>query len=408
VRRIQRSCGLCTLLVAGVMAGCQDLRESGDGGPADVASEVAAEGPRTDVAADAGGPDGPAGTDVGAGEVGGGEGGGVAADAAGPGGPPSLNSCQEFLHYARAAQCDDARNIDDWGLRSVAFSPDGQLLAAAGQDAVINLWTVAGVQLTGPRPIASPSFEAIAFSGDGVRLATAGNSGRINVYRVADGQKLYGGGGFEDTLYFTGFAADGDRFFTTTVRAPRVDVWSVSRMSKSSDLTAVSPLRGVAAAAVAPGPWTLLAAGVDGQARFVDLEAPLAPPSPAFTVAMAEDDFRLALSRDGKRLAVASQEGVFLWDVSDRTMPRKAPVALRTWGALEKSWSLAFSPSGEQLAVGVVGSATASVALYAVQPQRLLAEKPLRNWPFALAFSPDGRGLAIGLNACGVLVHCRD
>jgi WD40 repeat protein len=230
----------------------------------------------------------------------------------------------------------------------------------------------------------------------------------MNVFRVADGQRAYGTGGFEDTLYFTGFAPDSDRFFTTTIRAPKVDVWSVSRMSRSSEYIAVSPLRAVAAASPAPGAWTMLAAGVDGQARFVDLDAPLAPASPPFSVAMAEEDYDIALSPDGRRLAVSSPQGVFLWDVSDRTAPRRAPVALRTWASLEQAWALTFSPSGEHLAVAAVGTNAVSVALYSVNPQRLVAEKPLRITPFALAFSPDGRGLAIGHNACGLLTYCRD
>jgi WD40 repeat protein len=395
------------LVLAALVAGCRSPREqAGDGAPADAIRDGGG-----DLAAfETGGGtvDAPAGSDLGGDVI---QGDGPLADSGGPtspGAPPSLNACKEFLHYARAPQCDDARDVDDWGLRSLAFSPDGQLLAAAGQDGVINLWTVAGAQLTGPRAIPSVSFEVVAFSNDGALLATAGNSGRLNAYRVADGQKVYGAGGFEDVLYFTGFAADNDRFFTTTVRAPKVDVWSVSRMSKSSDYTAPSPLRAVAVPRPAAGPWTMLAGGVDGQARFIDLDAPLAPSSPPFAVAMPDDDYEMVLSPDGKRLAIANAEGVFLWDVSDHTMPRRAPVALRTWSPLEKAWALAFSPSGQHLAVAVVGSTGVSVALYGADPQRLLGEKPLRITPFALAWSPDGRGLAVGLNACGVLVYCRD
>jgi WD40 repeat protein len=400
--------GACaTALLALLAAGCSTPRKGVGGG--DAAPDAS-----RDAVMDGAGGDGGGGraADGAAGNEGGSipEAGGAGMDMMGsmPGGPPSLNGCREYLHYARAPQCDDARNVDDWGVRSVAFSPDGQLLAAAAEDAVINLWTVAGSQLTGPRAIPSASFEAVAFSNDGALLASAGTSGRLNVYGVADGQKRYGAGGFEDTLYFTGFSADNDRFFTTTVRAGKVDVWSVSRMSKSSDYTAVSPLRAVAVPRPAAGPWILLAAGVDGQARFVDLDAPLAPASPPFAIAMADDDYKVVLGQDGKRLAVANQEGVFLWDVSDHTMPRRAPVALRTWSSLEDAWALAFSPSGQHLAVAVVGTTGASVAIYGAEPQRLLAEKTLRIRPISLAFSPDGRGLAVGLVACGVLVYCRD
>jgi WD40 repeat protein len=125
-------------------------------------------------------------------------------------------------------------------------------------------------------------------------------------------------------------------------------------------------------------------------------------------VAVPDDDYEMVLSPDGKHLAVANAEGVVIWDVSDHTMPRRFPVPLRTWSPLEKAWALAFSPDGLILAVAVVGSTGSSVALHRLQPQRLLSEKPLRITPFALAWSPDGRGLAVGLNACGVLVYCRE
>ena len=75
-------------------------------------------------------------------------------------------------------------------IESVAFSPDGKIVAAASQDGVIRLWDVATHQLIGiPLTGGVSTIYSIAFSPDGDLLAAGRSDGTVQLWHVASGQQ---------------------------------------------------------------------------------------------------------------------------------------------------------------------------------------------------------------------------
>jgi WD40 repeat protein len=322
--------------------------------------------------------------------------------------PPSLTISREFLQDSTPPGCDVNAATDEAGVRAGAFSPDGKLFASASESSWTGSWSVSGpaLQQTGGN-FGKNALHAIAYSPDGTLLAAAGAAGEVDVWRVGAGWlSVFARAGDDPRIDYTwlSFAADSDRILTVSPLANTLQVWSVARKGPAAEIP-VGPVAAVAASLQPPssGPWWAAVASTANKVSFFDLNAPAPTGTAPFQVSGIVR--KLALSSDGRMLAVSSDAGLFLWDVTDKNKPLPQVPALRSPVLPNDYRDLAFSPSGRHLAATIPRVGT--TALYSVDTRDEVARVTLRGAPLSLAWSADGRALAIG-RPCGLITYCRD
>jgi dipeptidyl aminopeptidase/acylaminoacyl peptidase len=285
---------------------------------------------------------------------------------------------------------------------SVAYSPDGKLLAAGSWDGSVRLWEVATGkevrQFVGHKGWVS----AVAFAPDGQTLATGGKDRDVHLWEAATGKPLRQLTGHQDRIAAVVFSPDGKSLASNghdgTLRLWEVaagrELRQIGGKSHSPACPAVfSPngktLVSTYQVAVRQGVVCLwdVATGKEVQ-RFTELgEYP------------AE---ALALSPDGKTLAAGRWGGeIRLWDVSTGKdlAPLKSPDPNNYWFSAN---FLAFSPDGKTLASGGSDN-TIRVWELATRQERCRFQSP-DNGAMCFAFSPDGRVLASGSGDITVLL----
>jgi WD40 repeat protein len=76
-------------------------------------------------------------------------------------------------------------------VRSVAFAPDGALLASASGDRTVRLWRVANGALLRTLKGHTASVLSVAFAPDGATLVSGSYDRTVRLWRVADGALLH-------------------------------------------------------------------------------------------------------------------------------------------------------------------------------------------------------------------------
>jgi WD40 repeat protein len=268
------------------------------------------------------------------------------------------------------------------GVFCLAFSPDGARLASGAADGVVRVWDVkSGQELAHCAGHGGP-VRALAFAPDGHCLASAGADNALRLWEPATGRAT--GAVRDESGAVVGMSVAPDGRTLALVQLPgRLHLWDVTT---GKELPRTPPLPVPFSAAVfAPKGRTLVSASVAGHLHFWDCDKAEQQREPRNVQSFLR---LLAAANDGATVAwCGNDHRVVLWDA-------KADKQLHEFRAHgNKISELGFSPDGEMLFV----AGSSGVHLYALQEKATGRELSGRiGSVFAAAVSPDSRMLATG------------
>ena len=198
---------------------------------------------------------------------------------------------------------------------SVSLSPDGGLLASGSSDGTIKLWDVASRQniatLTGSDS-APAAILSVAFSPDGTMLAT-GSDGAIKLWDVASRENIATLEGHVDWVWSVSFSPNG-AFLASGLSDGTIKLWDVA--SRQNIATFEGHTSWVQSVSFSPSE-ALLASGSDD--NTIKLWHVVSRPNIATFEGHASWVNSVSFSPDGALLASGSSDGTIkLWDVASR------------------------------------------------------------------------------------------
>lgn len=267
-------------------------------------------------------------------------------------------------------------------VRTVTFSPDGQVIASAGFDNMIHLWSLAGQHL---HTLAGHTLGVyiVAFSPMGKHLASGSADQSIRLWSVETGECLQCWDGHDDWVNAVAFSPDGS-FLVSGSADGSIQLWSLETFQCCK--TFQGHQHGVFAIAFHPDGKRLISGSADHSIRIWSIDNEKQENKLTGHQNWVNS---VALSPDGQWLASgSSDQTIKIWNLATGQ-------CLQTLRGHENAiWSVAFHPNGDQIASG---SFDQTVKLWDSQRgQCVQTYCGYNNAIWSIAFSSDDQSLICG------------
>ena len=285
-------------------------------------------------------------------------------------------------------------------IRSLAFSPDGQVLASGSEDAVVRFWDAQTGSLLQELSGHTAPVRVVAFTPDGKQLASASEDETLKIWDVVTGKLLHTME-TEWPLTSVAFSPDGKRM--VAARNTLVGLWDVSNWTllmqfttteghRSGNITFCCGSTANSARFDARG-QRIISGHVDGTIKVWNPNPPGPLPLPGSeldrVVKTGEQNDNWALSPNEEFLVATSGTAApTIWNWSKGAL-------LRSLGKkAEYVHQVVFTPDSQFVATSDISG---EIFLWNVSTGKLVREfDGGQSGDDALAFSPDGSRLASG------------
>ena len=269
------------------------------------------------------------------------------------------------------------------GVYAVDYSPDGRLLASAGEDGIVRVWEPATGKLLAELSGHESEINGLEFSPDGRQLATVSDKGELFLWSVDDTIHLKHQTSLTPSeLYSVCYAPDGTRI---AIGGDDSQVRLVSAADGSVQHELSKHEGPVFALAFRSGGRRLVSGGKDGRLLEWDLDGGQ-PPSSHEWFQKADPIRAIAISPDDMCVAI-SQGGLFVYRISD--FDRLAQLA----GPADEFSSIQFSKNGKSI-IASNHDSTWRIWEWESSPRAFRVGAGHAGQVFSAGFSPDEKQVA--------------
>ena len=266
---------------------------------------------------------------------------------------------------------------------SVAFSPDGELMATASEDHSICIWTRGGIQLRRLKGHAR-RVSSVAFSHDGQLILSCSWDNTVKLWNLnGECVKTIID---SDGVHHSVFSPDGKIIAIAGHKEIRL---------RDRNGTLLNTLKGhtgkVDCVVYSPDGQIMASSSIDGTIRLWDNSGRCLR-----TMSVLEnrglEPLSVAFSPDGSTIATGSCHNLWLWSLDGRLLYQYSGKRGGTYG----NYSIVYSPDGKTIAMNSSGSLILlDVASKAVREFK----NHINSSNYGVAFSSDGEIIALGVGS---------